>query len=274
GLSIPELFEKLRLVKKGQLKRAAIILFGKDPAKFYPNAHVKIGRFGKDDADLIFQEKEEANLITLYQSVLQQIHHKFIIKKVSFEGMKRIETPEYPIAALREVILNALVHRNYMGAPVQIRVYDDKIIFWNEGTLPQGLSLETLKGFHASQPRNTLIADVCFKGGLIDTWGRGIQKIYSACKEAGLPEPEIKEFQNGLLVTLFKNNLTTEQLTKLGLNERQIRAILHIQENGEITNSVYQQINEIGRTTATEELKWLTDNGFITQIGNVGRGTK
>lgn len=55
--------------------------------------------------------------------------------------------------------------------------------------------MEALKGFHASQPRNTLIADVCFKGGLIDTWGRGIQKIYSACKEAGLPEPEIKEFQ-------------------------------------------------------------------------------
>lgn len=105
GLSIPELFEKLRLIKNGQLKRAAIILFGKDPAMFYPNAHVKIGRFGKDDVDLIFQEKEESNLITLYQSVLQQIHHKFIIKRVSFEGMKRIETPEYPIAALREVIL-------------------------------------------------------------------------------------------------------------------------------------------------------------------------
>ncbi len=270
GLSVLELFEKLRLVKNGQLKRAAIILFGKDPTKFYPNAHVKIGRFGKDDADLIFQEKEESNLITLYQSVLQQIHHKFIIKRVSFEGMKRIETPEYPIAALREVILNALVHRNYMGAPIQIRVYDDKIIFWNEGTLPQGLSLEALKGFHASQPRNTLIADVCFKGGLIDTWGRGIQKIYSACREAGLPEPEIEEFQNGLLVTLFKNNLTVEQLTKLGLNERQLKAVEYVKEKGKITNKEYQELNSIAKPTATRDLAELVEKFGIFK--NIGRG--
>ena len=99
-----------------------------------------------------------------------------------------------------------------MGAPTQIRVYDDKIVFWNEGTLPQGLSIEELKGFHASQPRNILIADVCFKGGYIDSWGRGMLKIYNACKEAGLPEPEIKEFQTGLLVTLFGKG--SEELRK------------------------------------------------------------
>ncbi len=268
GLSIQQLFDKLRLVENGQLKRAAIVLFGKDPGKFYPNIHVKIGRFGKDDADLIFQENEESNLINMYQAVLQQIHHKFIIKKVSFEGMKRVETPEYPIAALREVILNALVHRNYMGAPVQIRVYDDKIIFWNEGALPQGLSLEALKGFHASQPRNTLIADVCFKGGLIDTWGRGIQKIYSSCKEAGLPEPEIKEFQNGLLATLFKNSLNEEQLAKLGLNERQIDALLHFKTIGEILTSEYVKRYNVTDRTARRDLTELIDKHLVYKVGD------
>lgn len=212
GLTIPQLFDKLRLTENGQLKRGAIVLFAKDPAKFYPNIFVKIGRFGKDDADLIFQENEEGNLIVILQTILEQLHHKFLIRKVSFEGMKRIETNEYPVEALREVILNALVHRNYMGAPTQIRVYDDKIVFWNEGVLPQGLSIEELKGFHASQPRNILIADVCFKGGYIDSWGRGMLKIYNACKEAGLPEPEIKEFQTGLLVTLFGKG--SEELRK------------------------------------------------------------
>lgn len=58
GLSVPEFFEKLRLTEDGQLKRAAIILFGKDPGKFYPNTFVKIGRFGKDDTDIKFQEIE------------------------------------------------------------------------------------------------------------------------------------------------------------------------------------------------------------------------
>src|SRR3972149_11870144 len=99
GLSIENLLEKLRLSKNGQLKRAAVILFGKDPGKFYPNTFVKIGRFGKDDADLKFQETEEGNLFSLLQAVLNQLHHKFLIRKVEFEGMHRIEKSEYPIPA-------------------------------------------------------------------------------------------------------------------------------------------------------------------------------
>jgi len=75
GLSVKDLLEKLRLSKNGQLKRAAIVLFGKDPRKFYPNMFVKIGRFGKDDADLVFQENEEGNLFTLLQGILNQLNH-------------------------------------------------------------------------------------------------------------------------------------------------------------------------------------------------------
>jgi ATP-dependent DNA helicase RecG len=217
NISVPELLEKLRLIEDGKLKRAAIVLFGKDPGKFYPNTFVKTGKFGKDNADLVFQEVEEGNLFSLLQAILNQLNHKFLIRKVEFSGMQRIEKSEYPTAALREIILNALVHRSYMGAPIQIRVYDNKINFWNEGTLPEGLTFEALKGFHTSRPRNGLIADVCFKGGFIDSWGRGTLKIYDSCKEAELPEPEIKEFQGGFLVTLFKDKLTEEQLIKIGL---------------------------------------------------------
>jgi hypothetical protein len=112
GLDLPELFEKLRLTENGQLKRAAIILFGKDPGKFYPGIYVKIGRFGKDDTDIIFQETEEGNLILLLQAVLNQLNHKFLIRSIGFKGMHRIEKGEYPLAAIREMLLNALVHRN------------------------------------------------------------------------------------------------------------------------------------------------------------------
>lgn len=274
GLTLPEIFDKLRLTENGQLKRAAIVLFGKDPGKFYPGIYVKIGRFGKDDADLIFQENEEGNLINLHQAVLKQIHHKFIIKNVSFEGMYRIETPEYPVAALREAILNALVHRNYMGAPTQIRVYDDKITFWNEGKLPSDLTLELLKRPHSSRPRNLIIADVCFKGGLIDAWGRGTIKIIDSCKEAGLPEPEIIEENGGMLVTLFKNNLTSEQLTKLGLNDRQAKAILFVKEKGKITNTDFQELYNVSKATATRDLTELVEKfGILEKVGQTGVGT-
>ena len=180
GLSLMELLEKLRVADAGKLKRAALILFGKYPGRFYQNLTVKMGRFGKTDDDLKFQE------------VPKQLGHKFLIKNISFEGLLRIEKGEYPAAALREVLLNALVHRNYMGAMIQIRIYDNKLSIWNEGTLPAGITFADLRGNHPSKPRNPIIADVCFKGGYIDACGRGTLKIITACKEVELPELEMK----------------------------------------------------------------------------------
>jgi ATP-dependent DNA helicase RecG len=272
GLDLPELFEKLRLTENGQLKRAAIILFGKDPGKFYPSIYVKIGRFGKDDTDIIFQETEEGNLIMLLQAVLNQLNHKFLIRSIGFEGMHRIEKGEYPLAAIREMLLNALVHRNYMGAPIQIRVYDDKISIWNEGSLPAGLTLAALKRSHSSRPRNPIIADVVFKGGYIDAWGRGTIKILDTCKEAELPEPEMQEQDGGFSITLFKNNLTHEQLTKLGLNDRQVKAVIFVKEKGKITNKDYQSLNDCSRNTASNDLAHLVQKGLFTPSDIKGAG--
>jgi ATP-dependent DNA helicase RecG len=117
----------LQLAQDGKLKRAAIVLFGKDPGKFYPNTFVKIGRFEDDDFTIRFLEVEEGNIIQLLYKVLRTLDYKFLIRDISFEGMNRIETLEYPVPALREILLNALIHRNYMGAPTQIRVYDNKL---------------------------------------------------------------------------------------------------------------------------------------------------
>ena len=274
GLDLPELFEKLRLTENGQLKRAAIILFSKDPGKFYPSIYVKIGRFGKDDTDIIFQETEEGNLIMLLQAVLNQLNRKFLIRSIGFEGMHRIEKGEYPLAAIREMLLNALVHRNYMGAPIQIRVYDDKISIWNEGSLPAGLTLAALKRSHSSRPRNPIIADVSFKGGYIDAWGRGTIKIMDTCKEAELPEPEMQEQDGGFIITLFKNNLTQEQLTKLGLNDRQVKAVVFVKEKGRISNADYQELFSVSKATATRDLTELLDKfALLEKVGQTGAGT-
>jgi ATP-dependent DNA helicase RecG len=272
-LTLPELFEKLRLSENGQLKRSALILFGKDPGKFYPNTFVKIGRFGKDDADIKFQETEEGNLIVLHQAVLNQLNHKFLTRPIEFEGMHRLEKSEYPTPALREIILNALVHRNYMGAPIQIRVYDDKISIWNEGILPDGLTLDSLKRSHSSRPRNPIIADVCFKGGYIDAWGRGTIKIIDTCKQADLPEPEMKELDGGFIIVLYKDNVTPEQLTKLGFNDRQVKAVLFVKEKGRITNKEYQKIFGVARMTATRDLTELVEKGILKSSETKGAGS-
>jgi ATP-dependent DNA helicase RecG len=181
--------------------------------------------------------------------------------------MHLIEKGEYPVPAIREMLLNALVHRNYMGAPIQIRVYDDKISIWNEGTLPDGLTLDSLKHSHSSRPRNPIIADVSFKGGYIDAWGRGTIKILDTCRQAELPEPEMQEKDGGFIITLYKNKLTEEQLIKLGLNNRQLKAVHFVKEKGRITNSEYQLLNNISDRTASRDLEILTKSGVFVKFG-------
>jgi len=109
-------------------------------------------------------------------------------------------------------------------------------------------------------------------GGYIDSWGRGTLKIFDACKEVGLPEPEIKEFQGGVLVTLYKNNLTDEQLIKLGLNERQIKAVAFLKEKGKITNKEYQELNECSRNTASNDLGDLVQKKVLIGSDIKGAG--
>lgn len=125
-----------------------------------------------------------------------------------------------------------------------------------------------------SRPRNPIIADACFKAGYIDSWGRGTLKIYKSCLEAELPEPEIKPLDGGVLVTLFKDYLGEEQLRKLGLNERQIKAVTFAKAHVSISNADYQKLNDIGKTTATEELSKLVELGVFTAPIAKGRGAK
>jgi ATP-dependent DNA helicase RecG len=138
------------------------------------------------------------------EEVQNMLNYKFLKRPIDFEGMHRREGDEYPVAALREMLLNALVHKKYMGAAIQLRVFDDKLSIWNEGTLPNGMTVENLKTEHNSKSPNPVLADACFKAGYIDTWGRGTLKIFKACEEVGMPEPQIIEKDGGIEVTLFK----------------------------------------------------------------------
>ncbi|MBN2396340.1 MAG: putative DNA binding domain-containing protein [Candidatus Atribacteria bacterium] len=291
GLTTFQILDKLRLTDGEKLKRAAIILFGKDPNRFYPNIQVKIGRFGKDSVDLRFQEVVEGNLVYLLNEVVLQLNHKFLVRPVEFEGLQRVEKGEYPVSALREMLLNALVHRSYMGAPVQIRVYDHKLSIWNEGLLPMGIDVESLKREHSSRPRNPKIADACFKAGYIDSWGRGILKIMEACQEASLPEPEITEIDGGLRVTLIKSEVdasTSDLLGVMGgdrtsgqiggqiggqmggqihLTERQKEVYDLILLNDKISRREIAQKLEIAESAVQKHLKALTNSKIIERMG-------
>jgi ATP-dependent DNA helicase RecG len=280
GLSAFQILQKLQLTEGRKLKRAAIVLFGKDPNRFYPNVQVKIGRFGKDSTDLKFHEVVEGNLIHMLAEAQVQLNHKFLTRPVDFVGMQRVEKDEYPVAALREMLLNALVHRTYMGAHIQMRVYDDRLSIWNEGGLPFGLTLDELKGEHNSRPRNPLIAKACFMAGYIDAWGRGIAKIFDSCRENGQPEPRIREMNGGIEVTLFKMQEEIEDSERFRKEFGTISERIRNDFGSEIA-SVFELISinpamtavqiaeKIGKTSRTVEmyLAKLKDGGIIVRRG-------
>ena len=203
-LSTEGILRKLHLLTKDGLTNAALVLFGKDPGEYFPNLFVKIGRFGESVVDMRFQEVCEGNLIQLLTDVMEILEKKFLVKNVDFDGIHRIETLEYPVAALREMLLNALVHRNYLGSMTQIKVLNSSLNIWNAGPLPDGLTVRKLFQTHESLPRNPLIAEVCYKAGYIDSWGRGIEKITEACRQAGLGKPAIKQRTGGVAFELTK----------------------------------------------------------------------
>ena len=162
--SIEQLLENLQLIADNKkLKNAAILLFGKNPLKCFGSVSFRIGKFSDNDYDLQFQDVVEGNIFEMPDKVLEILKTKYLKYEIYYEGLQRIEKLEYPDEALREAILNSIVHKDYTGVHIQLSVYDNKLILWNEGILPNTISLDNLKKTHPSKPRNIKIANIFFK---------------------------------------------------------------------------------------------------------------
>lgn len=270
------LLKNLRLVtEKGELKNAALLLFGKDPMKFFLSSYFKIGRFGESDSDLRFQDVVEGDIFRMADRVIDRLKEKYLVSSISYEGIHRVETLEYPEAALREAILNAIVHRDYAdSSTIQLSVYDDKLILWNPGKLPFDITIEQLKKKHPSRLRNKNIAEIFFRAGHVESWGRGIDKILDVFKKAKMPEPLFEEIAGGLQVTFLKDIYTEKYLETFALNHRQIKAVQYVKKNGGISNAIYQKMNNIKQTVSSKELQELVKKGILKMTGRKGRAVK
>jgi len=243
------------------------LLFGKNPQRFYPSAYLKIGKF-LTKTEIQSSDIVEGNLFEQINNALEILRTKYLISKIKFEGIHRREILEYPYEALREAIINALIHRNYIGASsIQIRVYSDRLVIMNEGKLPPEVPVEKLKTEHLSKPRNTLLADVFYKAGFIESWGRGTIKIMEKCQEQGLPEPDFEEEYGVFTVRFYQDKWNEENLKRLGLKERQIKAVIYVKEKGKITNKKYRELTGLSDEGARIDLIELSKRNLIQPIG-------
>lgn len=196
------LLDKLHLKDGDYLKRAAVLLFHPDPERFFTGAYVKVGYF-RTNADLLYHDEIHGDLFTQLNQTVDVLLAKYLRARITYEGLQRVERYPVPKEALREALLNALAHKDYGSrVPIQISVYDDKLMLWNNGELHEGWTLATLLGKHSSQPYNPDVANAFFRAGMIELWGRGIEHIVDACHAEGAPTPEFR-FEHGGLWVVF-----------------------------------------------------------------------
>ncbi|MCD6381955.1 MAG: putative DNA binding domain-containing protein, partial [Candidatus Aenigmarchaeota archaeon] len=185
GLKLENILEKLGLMIDNKLTNAAILFFGKNPQKFLPQAEVRCARFKGNDVTSPFIDMKIISGRLTEQIEKAEEFVLFNIKKAAWvePGVtKRVEKFEYPPEAIREAIVNAICHRDYNSSGnVQIRIFDEKMEIWNPGTLPEGITVESLKKQHLSKPRNRSIARLLFLTKHIEQWGSGTNKMVEVC---------------------------------------------------------------------------------------------
>ena len=259
-----KIFENLKLVRNKEFTRAAILLFAKEPTRFISVANCKIGRFrGNDPSDLISDNLIEKNLFSMPDSILELLYTKYLPSQYAYKGIQRIQKFSIPEKALREAVLNAIIHRDYSGfASTMIRVYDKKLSIWNQGSLMNPLNIEMLKVEHPSILRNRLIANVFYFAGYIEAWGRGTLSIINHLLLEGLPEPEFNSKGGGFEIAFYYEPLSEP------LSSRQLSIIGLIKNNNFISINDLAQSCKVGRETIKRELKKLKEINLIKRVGS------
>ena len=208
------LIKNLYLSEGDYLTRAAILAFHPDPERWINGAYIKIGFF-VNEADILYQDEVHGPLLLQVEKSIELIYSKYMKALISYNDIYRKETFFFPRAAFRELLLNAVIHKDYMSTtPIQIRVYKNKIRLWNDGSLPKEITINNLYKEHISKPCNPNLANVFFKCGMIESWGRGFEKIANYCKEENAKIPEIDLSLGGITARCYASDYYIELMSE------------------------------------------------------------
>lgn len=273
---VEDFLNALGLFAHGGVTNAALLLFGKQPSRLLPQARVRLlvmpeGKTGnRYSADRTF----DGCALRIAQQIPEALskYTGGVLSKFSEKNWQREDRPLYPMAALREGIMNALVHRDYShNGSITISVQPDLLQISNPGGLPDELSPADLKRDHPSVPRNPDIAHVFFLRGLIEKIGRGTQRIVEDCRDAHLRDPR---WQSSPLETRLTFFTPATGSRSEDLNDRQKQIIEFSQEKKQLKAGDIAVLLGGGITERTirNDLQALVDGGWLTRRGR-GRST-
>lgn len=262
--------ENLKLkLQDGSLCNAAALLFAKNVSQHLVGAYVKCGRFrGDSPVDFIDEISAEGTLFEQLDKALAFVTRN-TRQAIKITGKpERERVPEYPDAAIREAVINAICHRDYAeGGHVQIRIFESGLEVWNPGRLPHDLSIQALYGVHHSRPRNRIIADAFYRARLIEQWGTGTLRIIKACEARGMARPDFRSEMGAFIVKFASSSLYEPAELPVGLTERQQKTLEYVRERGVITSAEFQKLFGVSERQARRDLAALVALSLLAEVG-------
>ena len=260
-----QILQKYGLVRDDKITFGAYLLFVKN---FCLISGVQAGRF-KTSTDIIDSISLNSDILSEIDELIIFIRKHLMVEYIITGNPQREERYDYPLDAIREIVLNMIVHRDYRDSSDSvIKIFDDRIEFFNPGDLYDGLTVsELLSNNYESKTRNKLIALMFKECGLIEKYGSGISRIKKLCKEHGIVEPKFIEMQKGFKVTLYKEKINVG--VNVGVNEvfEFIKTYQPIK-----TNIIADNFPDVTQRTIERWLKQLKDEKKIEFKGSPKTG--
>lgn len=260
--------ETLRLVTAHQGRTVptvgGILLFGHDRERHFPDAWIQVGRFhGTDKSRIIDHAEIRTPLVRAAEDAIAFVH-KHSLHGAEIGPVRRTDLWSLPPVAVREAVINAVAHADYRqrGAPIRVAIFDDRLEVENPGLLPFGLTVEDLhRG--VSKLRNRVIGRVFHTLGLIEQWGSGIQRMTTACRDAGLATPLLEE-----IGTRFRVTLSTTRITAPTFDEKD-QAILNALADADagLSTSEIAKVVALSTRATRSRLAVLVGRGLIREVG-------
>jgi len=260
----------------GQLRPtyAALLLFGRYPQQRLPSAQVLAARFpGAAISDAFVKQEIRGTLPEQLRQAEGFVRdHLRTVARLS--GLVRQEEPEYPLEAVRELLVNAIAHRDYsqQGDTIHLHIFADRLEIRSPGKLPGPVTLNNL--LEARFSRNAIIAQALSDMGFIERLGYGLNRVMTVMKQAHLPPPRFEEIAGAFQVTLFAAEPPPPppdlaRYAEMGLNPRQERALGYLARNTRITNRDYQELcPEVSAETLRRDLAALVKKGVLIKVGD------
>lgn len=257
---------------------AGLLLFGHSETveRRFPQAEITLVQYrGRDLADEFERDDVRDSLPEAVRRAERWLM-EHMRKGSRMVGLERQDWTQFPPAAVREALVNAVAHRDYSvrGEGIRIALFADRLECYSPGRLPGHVTLENIVAERFS--RNETLVQVLADLGLIERLGYGIDRMLHQMADAGLPPPTFRETAAGFLVILegqpfqgaASDSLDTSEWVRMGLNERQIAALLHLAEQRRITNRDLQELApDVSAETIRRDLADLVERGLLLKVG-------